>query len=213
MDKHRVKTQVLSMSSPGISFLDRSKRIQMGRRLNAFHAQIVKEHSPRFGFLATLPLPDINASLAEIAYAFDKLDADGLGLLSNYDGVYLSDPKMEPTLAELNRRKAIVFVDPTVPSGWKNFTVDLPAPTLEYLFDSSRWSQSMVQSGLKAKYPDATLIVAHSGRTLPLTQQRVVKFLMRGRNEIFNTYAYELTATTEPEQIRCLLATAIRSFA
>ena len=208
MDKYRVRTQMLSMSSPGISFLDGSKRIPMGRRLNEFHAQIVKEHSPRFGFLANLPLPDIDASLAEIAYALDELDADGFGPLSNYDGVYLSDPKMEPVLAELNRRKDVVFVHPTIPPGWKNFTVNLPAPIMEYLFDSSRWAQSMVQNGTKAKYPDTTLIVAHSGGTLPLTQQRVVKFLMQGRNEIFNTYTYELTGTTEPEQIRCLMATA-----
>ena len=208
MDKYRVKTEMLSMSSPGINFLGGSKCIQMGRRLNDFHAQIVKEHSPRFGLLAILPLPDIDASLGEIAYAFDDLDADGIGLLSNYNGIYLSDPKMEPILAELNRRKAVVFVHPTIPPGWENFTVGLPAPIMEYLFDSSRWVQSMVQNGIKAKYPDATFIVAHSGGTIPLTQQRVVKFLMQGKNEIFNTFAYELTGTTEPEQIRCLMATA-----
>ena len=208
MDKYRVKTQMLSMSSPGINFLNGSKLIQMGRRLNDFHAQIVKEHSPRFGLLAMLPLPDIDASLAEIAYAIDELDADGFGLLSNYNGVYLSDPKMELVLAELNRRKAIVFVHPTIPPGWKDFTVGLPAPIMEYLFDSSRWAQSMVHNGIKAKYPDATFIVAHSGGTIPLTQQRIVDFLMEGKNEIFNTFAYELTATTKHEQIRCLMATA-----
>ncbi len=208
MDKYRVKTQMLSMSSPGINFVDGSKRTQMARRLNDFHAKIVKDHSPRFGLLAILPLPDIDASLAEIAYAFDELDADGFGLLSNYNGTYLSDPKLDPVLAELNRRKAVVFVHPTTPPGWNDFTVGLPAPIMEYLFDSSRWAESMVQNGTKAKYPDATMIVAHSGGTLPLSQQRLVKFLMQGKNEIFNTFAYELTACTEPEQIRCLMSTA-----
>ena len=208
MDEHRVKTEMLSMSSPGVSFLNGDKRAKMARRLNDFHAQLVKDHSPRFGLLAVLPLPDIDASLTEIAYAFDQLDADGVGLLSNYDGIYLSDPRLEPVLEELNRRKAVVFVHPTTPPGWKSFTVGLPAPIMEYLFDSSRWAESMVQNGTKAKYSDATMIVAHSGGTLPLTKQRVVKFLMEGKDDLFKTFSYELTATTEPEQIRCLMAIA-----
>ena len=208
MDENRIKTQMLSMSSPGISFVAHDKLAEMARRLNNFQAQLVQDHSPRFGLLAILPLPEIDASLAEIAYAFDQLDADGVGLLSNYNGIYLSDPKLEPVLAELNRRKAVVFVHPTTPPGWKNFTVGLPAPIMEYLFDSTRMAQSLVHSGIKAKYPDATIIVAHAGGTLPLTKQRVVKFLMDGKNDLFNTFAYELTATTEPEQIRCLMAIA-----
>ena len=51
-------------------------------------------------------------------------------------------------------------------------------------------------------------MVAHGGGTLPFTKQRVLKFLMNGENDIFDTFAYGLTATTEPEQIRALMAIA-----
>ena len=208
MDSNNVRTQVLSMSSPGISFLSGSKLSQMARRLNEFKAGLVRDHTPRFGLLAVLPLPDIDASLAELTYACDSLDADGFGLLSNYDGIYLSDPKFHPVLEELNRRKSVVFVHPTIPPGWKNFTVGLPAPIMEYLFDTTRMAQSLVHNGTKAKYPDITFIVAHAGGTLPMTKQRIVKFLMDGKSDLFRTFAYELTATTEPEQIECLMASA-----
>ena len=208
MDEYSIKTQVLSMSSPGVDFLEGEKAAKMARRLNDFIAQLVKDHSPRFGSLAILPLPDVEASLIEIAYACDTLGVDGFGLTSNYHGVYLGDPALDPIFAELNRRKAIVFVHPTVPPHWKTFTVGLPAPVMEYVFDSTRMAQNLVHSGAKAKFPDITIMVAHGGGTLPFTKQRVVKFLMEGKNDLFDTFAYELTATTEPEQIRALMSIA-----
>ena len=79
MDKYRIQTQVLSMSSPGIDFLSGAAAAQLARRLNDFMAQLAKDHSPRFGALAILPLPDIDASLAEIAYACDTLGVMGSG--------------------------------------------------------------------------------------------------------------------------------------
>ena len=208
MDEHKIKTQVLSMSSPGIDFLEGEKASKMARRLNELLAQLVSDHSPRFGALAILPLPDIDASLAEIAYACDTLQVDGFGLTSNYHGVYLGDPALDKVFAELNRRKAVVFVHPTVPPHWKTFTIGLPAPVMEYVFDSTRMAQSLVHNGVKAKYADMTIMVAHGGGTLPFTKQRVVKFLMNGKNDLFSTFGYEMTATTEPEQIRATMTIA-----
>jgi hypothetical protein len=47
----------------------------------------------RFGYFATLPLPDVHASLAEMARAFEKLRVDGVVLHSNFDGIYLADAR------------------------------------------------------------------------------------------------------------------------
>jgi predicted TIM-barrel fold metal-dependent hydrolase len=153
-------------------------------------------------------LPDVEASLTELAYAYDTLGMDGVGLLSNYHGLYLGDPKLDAIFAELNRRKAVVLVHPTEPVNFKTFNIGLSAPVLEFTFDSTRMAQNLVQTGTKAKYPDITIIVAHGGGTLPYSQQRLVKYGMNGKNDIFNTFSYDLTATTEPEQIRALMALA-----
>ena len=208
MDEHRIEAQVLSVSSPGITFADGQDAVHLARRLNEYMAGLVREHSPRLGSMAVLPLPDIDASLAEIAYAFDTLGMDGIGLLSNYHGIYLGDEKIEPVLAELNRRKAVVFVHPTIPPHWDSFTIDIPAPVLEYTFDSTRMAEKLVASGTKAKYPDIAIIVAHGGATLPLSHQRLVKYWMNDKNDIFDTFFFELTATTEHAQIAALMAMA-----
>ncbi len=207
-DEHKIAAQVLSLSSPGITFVNGKAAADLARRLNEYMAGLVKEHSPQFGSMAVLPLPDVEASLGEIAYGLDTLGMDGVCLLSNYHGVYLGDPKFEPVFAELNRRKAMVFVHPTIPPHWDTFAIGLAAPVMEYTFDSSRMAMNLVNGGQKVKYPDVGIIVAHAGGTLPFNYQRVVKYWMNGKNDVFNTFFYELTATTEPEQIRALMALA-----
>lgn len=207
-DEHKIAAQVLSISSPGITFVKGKAASDLARRLNEYMAGLAKEHTPQFGSMAILPLPDIEASLDEIAYSLDTLGMDGIGLLSNYHGLYLGDPQLDPIFNELNRRKAMVFVHPTIPPHWDTFTADLPAPIAEYTFDSTRMAMSLVKNEQKTKYPDIGIIVAHGGGTLPFNYQRVVKYWMNGKNNIFNTFFYELTATTEPEQIRAIMALA-----
>ena len=205
MDGHKVTAQLLSLSSPGITFAKGRDAVDLARRLNEFMADLVKKHSPRFGSLAVLPLPDVDASLSEMAYALDTLGMDGVGLLSNYHGIYLGDGRLDPIFAELDRRKAAAFVHPTIPPHWNSFEVGIPAPVMEYIFDSTRMAQQMVATGQKAKYPNVAVIVAHGGAMLPLSHQRLVKYWMDGKNDIFDTFYFELTATTEHPQIRALL--------
>ncbi len=208
MDAHKIVAQILSLSSPGVTFAAGRDAADLARRLNEYMAGLVEDHSPRLGSLAVLPLPDVEASLTEITYALDTLGMDGVGLLSNYHGVYLGDERLDPVFAELNRRKAVTFVHPTIPPHWDAFKVAIPAPVMEYTFDSTRMAQHMVATGAKARFPDIAVIVAHGGAMLPLTHQRLVKYWMDGKNDIFDTFYFELTATTEHPQIRALMAFA-----
>lgn len=207
-EAHRITAQLLSVYSPGVTFLEGRAGADLARQLNEYMAGLVRDHAPRFGAMAVLPLPDVDAALTEIAYALDELDMDGIGLLSNYHGMYLGDPALDPIFQELNRRQAMVFVHPTIPPHWDTFSVGLAAPVMEYTFDSTRMAMDLVNGGQKAKYPDVGVIVAHGGGTLPFNYQRVLKYWMGGENNVFDTFFFDLTATTEPEQIRALMALA-----
>jgi predicted TIM-barrel fold metal-dependent hydrolase len=89
MDRHDIATQMLSL--PIQAFREQA------RMLNEYGATMVKEHPGRFGLLAALPMDDIEATLSEIAFAFDKLHADGVIMVTNYGGNYLGNQKFEPS--------------------------------------------------------------------------------------------------------------------
>jgi predicted TIM-barrel fold metal-dependent hydrolase len=128
----------------------------------------------RFGVFASLPLPDVDASLAEIEYAFDALRVDGVVLLTNIAGTYLGDPSFDPVFAELNRRQAIVFLHPTSPPCWEAFSLGLSRPLMEFPFDTTRAVTNLFRSGTFDRCPDLRVIVA-SGYLYPEVKTALFK--------------------------------------
>ena len=89
MEAVGVETAVLSVSTPGVDLGDMAEARKWARRVNDDLATVVQRYPGRFGFFATLTLPDVDGSLDELAYAFDVLHADGVILLANHRGTYL----------------------------------------------------------------------------------------------------------------------------
>jgi hypothetical protein len=126
MDRHNIEASMLSVSSPTVSFLKEPlARERLAREVNTFAADLVRRKPNRFGAFATLPLPDVNASLAEIGYALDTLKLDGVVMETNVHGIYLGDARLDPIFAELNRRRATLFLHPTSPPCFESVGLDL----------------------------------------------------------------------------------------
>ncbi|KAA9161599.1 amidohydrolase [Amycolatopsis acidicola] len=168
MDELRIATGVLSLSSPGVRFGDQSRDI--ARRVNEFGAELVKDRPDRFGLFASLPLPDVDGALAEVAYAFDELNADGVVLMSNVEGTYLGERSYEPLWEELNRRGAVVFVHPDAPP--MQMLDGLPAPLLDFPFDTTRTAVHMVANGVLSRHTAMKVLLSHAGGFLPYAAYR-----------------------------------------
>ncbi len=173
MDRWGIQAQVLSTSDPGVGFLPGPEARDMARYCNTFAAELFDSHPDRFGAFATLPMPDVPASLAEIDYALGTLGLDGVTLLSAYDGVYLGDPRFEPVMAELNRRGAFVFVHPAAIPADAKPTLPLPDFIAEFTFDTTRAASLMIASGTLQRYPNIRFQLSHAGGTLPFLAPRL----------------------------------------
>ena len=176
MDRLGIATSMLSISSPGVHFGDAAAARDLAREMNELGRRAVVDHPGRFGLFASLPLPDVDAALAEIAWCCERLAPNGFVVLTNACGTYLGDPSFEPVFRELNRRRARVFIHPTSPACWQQTALGRPRPMLEFFFDTTRAVVDLVLNGTVARHPDVELIVPHAGATLPMIVDRVAVF-------------------------------------
>jgi 6-methylsalicylate decarboxylase len=208
LDRGGVATAVTSMSTPGIWFGDVEETRRLARQCNEFGAQMAKDYPGRFGLFATLPLPDVDGSLNEIAYAFDVLKADGVGLMTNYSDIYPGDERFAPVFDELNRRKAVVYFHPTAAGCCTRHGLDLPDAIMEYPFDTARAIVSLLYGGTLTRCADAKFIFSHAGGILPMLAYRIarwasidkelIKRIPSGGMPEFRKLFYDIVSATNP---------------
>ncbi|MBN3842797.1 2-hydroxy-1-naphthoic acid nonoxidative decarboxylase [Burkholderia sp. Ac-20349] len=214
MDSLEIQTGVLSLTAPGVQGWNGQAKRDMARQVNEYVAGLVAQRPTRFGNFATLPLPDVDGTLAEIGHAFDTLKADGVVLLSNYGGVYLGDPAFESVWAELDRRHAVVFIHPAKPA--IDAVPGMPGPLLDYPFDTTRTAVQLVLNGVIARHPNVRIILSHAGGFLPYTAYRFAELAPGVRNDVPNrdglldllrTFYFD-TALSSPSALPSLTAFA-----
>ena len=183
LDRVGVQTAMLSITAPGVWFGDVQEARTLAREMNDYAAaRMVGDHKGRFGLFAVLPLPDVDGSLREIEYAFDTLKADGVGVLTSYGKAWLGDPSFAPVMAELNRRKAVVYTHPTDALCCLGLVPRVANQTLEWPTDTTRTIFSLVVGETAAKNPDVQFIFSHAGGTLPSVAGRLLGAEMTAEN-------------------------------
>lgn len=182
MNEYGIQCQVLSISEPGVTHLKTpAERLAMAQRINDYTAKdLMNSNNPllkgRFGGFGVLPLADpkdpidLANSIAEARRCITELGMDGIGILSNYKGIYLGDASLLPLMAELNRLGAMVFLHPVTPV--KPDNIKLPTFLFEFTFDTTRAAINMLYMGIYRTFPSIRWLLAHAGGTLPFLAYR-----------------------------------------
>jgi 6-methylsalicylate decarboxylase len=218
MNGLNVRTAILSISSPGVHFGDPDSAVALARQVNEEGARLVKRYPGRFGFFASLPLPEFDEAVTELRYALDVLGADGIVLESNQRGVYLGDERLEPIYAEVAARNSLVFTHPTTPFGAEHLSGRYPRPMLEFMFESTRSVADFILSGMLSRYPALRLIVPHAGAALPVLVNRIDMLLPLltspddetkvSARDAMRQLHFDLAGAPVEELLRALLSTA-----
>ncbi|KAL0940535.1 FAD dependent oxidoreductase [Colletotrichum truncatum] len=208
MAEQNIEKSYLSISSPGVYLSVPSKvatanATKLARQVNEYASQLKAKYPLKFGFFASLPLPDVNASLKEIEYIFTKLEPrpDGIVLMSNFYGMYLGDPDLDPVYNALNELNVTIFEHPTTPCTEYNhakYKIDgeapgitqkewqalnrpvsarqVRAPTLDFTFDTARTFADLFYSRIPSRFPQLRWIIPHAGGGLIPTLDRIVNY-------------------------------------
>jgi predicted TIM-barrel fold metal-dependent hydrolase len=214
MDEQGVATAVLSLSMPGVWFGDAEAARRTARRCNEYAAELAKSHPHRFGQFAAIPLPDTDGSLREIEYALDVLKADGIALLTSYGDKWLGDPSYSPVFEELNRRKSVVFVHPTVPACCQKLLPAVSPVIAEVPQDTTRAVANLLFTGSFSRFRDIRFIFTHAGGTIPMVAIRMQQYAPKSyaekgahfiEDELKRLY-YDIAGTTFAPAIAALMA-------
>lgn len=209
-----VGTAILSVSTPGTTFLpDSADATALARDLNDYAAALVGARPDRFGFFATVPMPHIDESIAEIVRACDELEADGVILLANSAGTYLGQDGQDSLWAALDERHAVVFIHPA----------DLPGPPVpgvapfaaDFLLDTTRAAYLLVRNGVRARYSRIRFILGHAGGFVPYASHRLAAAILgdTGRSpadslDDFASFYFDTALSSSAAALPSLLAFA-----
>ena len=175
MDRIGLDCQVLSLSIPFSYMGDADTRLRVSRTSNDHFADMMARHPSRFLAFATLPLPDVEASLRELARCLDELHFVGVVFGSNIRGeMRLDDARLAPIFEEMDRRGTTAFLHPNTPlcSGPDLQDFNLNAG-LGYFFDTGITVYRMIFSGMLERYRRLKVIVPHLGGMLPVMMGRI----------------------------------------
>ena len=168
MDEAGIQTSVLTMPAPQPFFGDGAESAAICRKFNKEAAALKALYPKRFLFCAALPLPDVDKAIEEAKYALEVLGADGVKLATNSYGQYLGDPELEPLMAYLNSREAVIITHPHKPAAANDKLIaTVPLASYEYLAETTRAILNMVARDVLVRYSNLKVVVPHCGSFLP----------------------------------------------
>jgi aminocarboxymuconate-semialdehyde decarboxylase len=173
LDEAGVDLQVLTFTSPGVHVETPERAVAWARMVNDALTAIASARPTRFAALATLPLNDPRASVAELERACRTLGLRGAMVFSNVNGVALADPRYWPLYEKADELGAVLFIHPIHPVGVEAMTDYWLMPLVGFPLDTTLAAAALVFSGVMARFPRIVWVLAHLGGAIPYLAERL----------------------------------------
>ncbi len=172
--------QILTLSMPAIEFVAPAESSpDLARLANDGMAEICAKYPRQFpGWVASVPMNNVKASLAEIERAVERMGARGIQIFTNVSGRPLDDPAFAPIFARLHDYDLPIWLHPTRPHTHPDYqTEDKSKFDIWWVFgwpyETSAAMARMVFSGFFDRWPNLKIITHHLGAMVPYLEARV----------------------------------------
>jgi uncharacterized protein len=172
--------QIISLAAPPLEALgEPTETAELARLANDELAELVRSRPDTFvGFVAGLPMNDVDAALAEIDRAVHDLGALGVQIYTHVNGLPLDDPRFGPVFGRMTELDRPIWVHPARNSSWPDYPTESKSKfELWWLFgwpyDTSAFMARLVFSGVLTRHPTLKVITHHGGGMVPFFSGRV----------------------------------------
>lgn len=180
MDKFEDYVQVLTLAAPPIeTFGPPSIAAELATIANDSLREMVDKYPDRFiGFVASLPLNDVDASLREAERAINSLGALGIQLFTNVLGKPLDKPEFEPLFQYMAHIDRPIWLHPTRGADFPDYKAERKSHyeiwfIFGWPYETSCCMAHLVFARIFEKYPNIKIITHHLGGIAPYQAGRV----------------------------------------
>lgn len=173
LEKEGVDTQIITLTTPGTHVESAQTAARFASLVNDSFATIIAERAPRFSALATLPLNDPAASVAEFRRSIEELKLPGAMLFSNVNGISLADKRFWPLYEAADGYGAVLHIHPTNPINVDAMKEYWLMPLVGFLFDTTLAAAHLVFSGVAERFPRIKWVLSHLGGAIPYLSERL----------------------------------------
>ncbi len=168
MDEFDGLQQVLSLSNPPIEHLGGPDITpQIARIANDGLADICRRHPQRFpGFIASMPMNDVDACLQEIDRSIRQLGARGIQMFTNVLGKPLSLPEYRPLFRRMAEHDLPVWIHPIRGANSPDYATEKMSEneiwfTFGWPYETTACVTRLIFSGLYDELPNLKIITHH----------------------------------------------------
>jgi predicted TIM-barrel fold metal-dependent hydrolase len=180
MDSFGDYRQILSLASPPIeSYAGPELSPVLARLANDGMAQLVERHADRFpGFVASLPMNNPDAAVAELERTIRDLGARGVQIFTNAAGRPLDDAAFAPVFERMAAFDLPIFLHPARGADMPDYACESKSRyeiwwTFGWPYETSTAMARLVFSGLFDRLPTLKIIAHHLGAMIPYFANRI----------------------------------------
>jgi len=166
--------QVLSLANPPVELVGPPDATpNLARIANDGLAELCARYPDHFpGFIAALPMNNIDASLAEIDRAVAALGARGIQIFTNVAGIPLSAPQFRPIFRRMAQHDLPVWIHPMRGPQFADYAGEQTSEdeiwfSFGWPYETTACITRLIYSGLLDELPELKIITHHMGGMIP----------------------------------------------
>ena len=166
MDRQGVDVQLVSVATPMFGYhLAAEHGLRLAQEVNAEIASMTRQWPERFAGLATLPMQDVPAAVAELERAVTVLGFKGAELDTVVNGKTWDDPEFLPLFKAAEEMGAVLFYHPQpnnnlVMERYPKFAM---GNSFGVPLEDTLVVAALIFGGIMEKCPDLKVCIAHGG--------------------------------------------------